>query len=43
MRNKIENSLIQLANSIKDKGLYKTIQYILYGNNKNVAPNCCKW
>lgn len=37
-RKRIEKTVINLANQLKDKGLFTTIQIILYGNNKNVAP-----
>ena len=43
MRNTIEKNIIAIANKIKFDGLYKTIQYILYGNSKNVCPKGCKW
>ena len=36
MRNSIEKSVITFANLIKDKGLFKAIQYILFGNQKNI-------
>ena len=42
-RKKIEKTVFETANLLKDKGIFKTIQYILYGNNKNIAPSCCKW
>jgi hypothetical protein len=42
-RKKIEKTVIKTANLLQHKGIYKTIQVILYGNNRNVAPSCCKW
>lgn len=43
MRTKIEKTVIKVANLLKEKGLFKTIQIILYGNNKNIAPKETKW
>lgn len=37
-RKKIEKTVFETAKLLQDKGLYKTIQTILYGNKKNVAP-----
>ena len=37
-RKKIEKTVIKTANSIQTKGLFKTIQTIIYGNTKNIAP-----
>ena len=42
-RKKIEKTVFKIAKDLKDKGLYKTIQTILYGKNKNVAPIETHW
>lgn len=39
MRNKIEKTIINIVNF----GIFKVIQYFLYGDAKNVCPRECKW
>lgn len=43
MRTKLQYSLINLADNIQLKGLFKVIQEFLFGNAKNVCPRGCKW
>jgi len=39
----MKNTVNKIAKKLEKKGLFKTIQYILYGKQKNVMPNVCKW
>lgn len=43
MRTKLQQKLINLADNIQLKGLFKVIQYYLFGSAKNVCPRGCKW
>ena len=42
-QDKIEKQIDMLSNLLMNRGIFGTIQFILYGNNKNIAPDCCKW
>jgi hypothetical protein len=42
-RYKLETSIIIFTNNIISKGLFKTIQAILFGNQKNVCPIVFRW
>lgn len=42
-RNKIEKTVFVIANNLQHKGIFKTIQIILYGENKNIAPRETRW
>lgn len=42
-RKKIEKTVFKIANLLQNKGIFKTIQTILYGNSKNVAPLETHW
>lgn len=42
-RDKIEKKIDKLSNLLKNRGIFGTIQFILYGNKKNIAPKECKW
>jgi len=43
MRKYIEKSIITFANLIKDKGLFKAIQFVLYGDKKKVSLSETMW
>lgn len=43
MRTSIENYIHNLAKIWQENGLYKAIQTLLFGNNRNVCPRGCKW
>lgn len=43
MRKSIENSIITFVNNVRFLGLFKTIQLVLFDNQKNVCPRGCKW
>lgn len=38
MRDTIERSIKAIAYKLQYEGLFKTIQFILFGNHKNVCP-----
>jgi len=42
-RKKIEKTVFETANLLQNKGIYKTIQYLLYGNQKHIAPIETRW
>jgi len=43
MRKNIEKFVITFANLIKDKGLFKAIQFVLYGDKKKVSLSETTW
>ena len=43
MRNTIEKSIVNFVYDAMYRGLFKAIQFILFGNAKNVCPRSCKW
>ena len=43
MRDTIEKNINLIAFKLQFEGLFKTMQYFLLGNSKNVCPDEYKW